>query len=168
MDAALNRGSVTLSELEDVVLRCWNWPRIARAAKALRLVDPRAESPLESVSRVVLGWLQLPAPRTQVEIYDDFGHFVARVDLYWDRFGVVGEADGRAKYDDRSVLVQEKLRQEELEQLGLVVVRWGWSEAVYQRAALRARCLRAFERAEGRDRSGFRGLWSVADAKPDC
>ena len=25
---------------------------------------------------------------------------IGRLDFYWDEFGVVGEADGRAKYDD--------------------------------------------------------------------
>jgi len=49
----------------------------------------------------------------------------------WEEFGVVGEADGLLKYDDeeeRLSLRLEKLRQEELEALGYIVVRWTWDD----------------------------------------
>jgi very-short-patch-repair endonuclease len=65
-----------------------------------------------------------------VKIYDQRGRFVARVDFAWLGRGVVGEADGRAKYvadgDPVAAFDAEKERQRRLEALGLVVVRWGW------------------------------------------
>ncbi len=164
LDAALHARRVTCQELEPVLLRCWNWPRIRRAHRAVRLADARAESPLESVSRLVLLWAGLPTPDLQVTLLDEYRVARGRGDFYWDEFGVVGEADGRGKYDARSVLTREKYRQEVMEDLGLVFLRWGWDDAVYGRTALRARCLRAFARGAARDRSGLPRLWSIARA----
>jgi Transcriptional regulator, AbiEi antitoxin len=166
MDAALHAGLVTMDDLDDVLRRCWNWPRIRRAARALRLVDGCSESPLESVSRLVFRWLQVPPPRLQTPIHDQFGRLVGRSDFYWDRPGVLGEADGRGKYDVRDVLIREKQRQEELEVLGLVVVRWGWDDVVSRPRLVKSRLDQAFERGRLRDRSGFTRLWSVPAPKP--
>lgn len=58
-----------------------------------------------------------------------------RVDLLWPDLGIVGEADGQVKYgsdarEGSQTLWLEKLRQEELEHLGLLVLRWTRSEIV--------------------------------------
>ena len=74
------------------------------------------------------------------------GLIVGRCDFYWDEPGVFGEADGRSKYDGRDVLTAEKDRQEALERLGLVCVRWGWSTVRSDPRDLAARVLDAFER----------------------
>ena len=79
------------------------------------------------------------------------GLWLARVDFYWDEFGVVGEVDGKIKYDDQpeSVLWREKRRQERLEDTGLVVVRWGRAELdVLPRLVARLRS--AFDRGSRR------------------
>lgn len=119
LDAALHRGAVEVGALDDVVLRCWNWPGIARAHRAIRLSDGRSESPLESVSRLTIRLLRLPPPEPQVVVLDPSGRRIARLDFYWDEFGVAGEADGRSKYTDRDVLTAEKDRQEDVENLGV-------------------------------------------------
>jgi hypothetical protein len=161
IDAALHRGAVTFDGLDDVVLMCWNWPGIRRAMRALRYVDARSESPLESVSRLILRWLKLPNPDLQVSLCDDLGAFIGRADFYWDEYGVVGEADGRAKYDTRDVLLHEKRRQEALEASGLIVVRWDWADAVRRPNRLARRLMAAFDRGRGLDRSRFPRRWSV-------
>jgi hypothetical protein len=161
MDAALQRNMTTLDEIEDVLRFCWNWPRIRRAQVAVRLSDGHAESPLESISRLVLRELHIRPPATQVPIFDRYGRLVGRSDFYWDEFGVIGEADGRSKYDERHVLVAEKEHQEHYEELGLVVVRWGWDYATSRRHVLKVRLENAFERGKARDRSGFPRLWTL-------
>ncbi|MDT4929858.1 MAG: hypothetical protein QOF92_2725 [Pseudonocardiales bacterium] len=161
IDAALQRGLTTYEELDDVVRSCWNWPGIARARRALHLADHRAESPLESVSRLVIPRLGLPAPEPQITFTDRHGRIVGRGDFYWDEFGVVGEADGRGKYDERPVLTAEKDRQEELEDLGLVAVRWGWRHVQGGQHILRTKLLNGFERGRRRDRSRFPRLWTL-------
>ena len=160
MDAALHLGLVTTGEVESVLLSCWNWPRIARAQRAWGLADARAESPLESVSRLVIGWLGLPAPASQVRIFDRRGLFVARCDFYWDEFGVFGEADGRGKFTGAADLNAEKDRQDALEDLGLVGVRWRWEHPNRRPQALRVKIENAFARGAARDRSGFPRSWS--------
>ncbi|HEY0168110.1 MAG TPA: hypothetical protein VGB75_13795 [Jatrophihabitans sp.] len=88
-------------------------------------------------------WGELP--RTQAELFSTDGRFLTRVDFYWPDLGVVGEADGREKYTDQE-LWREKRRQEALTDRGVVLARWGWSEA-RRPALLRATLLRAFHRA---------------------
>jgi hypothetical protein len=161
MDAALHRELATVDELYAVTVRCWNWPKIRRAHRAMRLADARAESPLESVSRLVIRWLGLPEPEPQVRVLDEFGREIGRLDFYWERFGVFGEADGRSKYDGRDVLTAEKLRQEELESTGLIGVRWGWTDITRYPRVVKYRIGRAFERGLARDRSGLPREWSI-------
>ena len=161
IDKALHEGWVNYDDMYGVVAFCRNWPGIRRAVRAIELSDWRAESPLESVSRLVLGWSRLPAPEPQPTLLDGSGRFCGRTDFYWDEYGVVGEADGREKYDRRDVLTEEKQRQERLEDLGLQVIRWGWRDITRNPQATRRRIERAFERGLARDRAGLRREWSV-------
>jgi hypothetical protein len=164
LDDVLHRRLATLDEIHDVLRACWNWPGIRRAHRVVAAADGRAESPLESVSRLVIARLRLPRPEPQRVITSLDGLILGRGDFYWDEFGVVGEADGRSKYDDRDVLWDEKRRQEDFECTGLVVTRWGWDDATIRPRLLRARLIDAFERGRLRDRSGFPRRWSVRAA----
>jgi hypothetical protein len=163
-DAAVHRGLTDLDAVEDVLLHCWNWPGIRRAWRSVGRVDGRSESPLESVSRLVLSWMRVPTPDLQARLCNERGWFAGRVDFYWPEFGVVGEADGRMKYEDRSILIAEKRRQEALEALGLIVVRWDWTDVTRRPRLLADRLNGAFERGRLRDRSGFPRQWSVQAA----
>jgi hypothetical protein len=146
LDAALHRHAATVDELDAALTRCWNWPGIRRAIRTVALGDPRSESPLESVSRLVLHRVGLPTPSLQAEICDSTGSLIGRTDFYWDEFGVVGEADGAGKYEIAGAsLLKEKERQERVEDRGLVVVRWGW-DATRHPEDLRRRVERGFER----------------------
>jgi hypothetical protein len=78
------------------------------------------------LSRLAFPALGIPRPALQTNIFDGHGLLIGRSDFYWDEPGVVGEADGRSKYDERDVLTREKQRQEDLENTALVVVLWGW------------------------------------------
>ena len=62
----------------------------------------------------------------------------------------MGEADGARKYDGRApdALLAEKRRQERLEELGFIVVRWGWDDAVRRPEATADRIRRAIARAD--------------------
>lgn len=126
-DAALRRG-LTTEELERVLARCTGWPGSRAARRVARFADARAETPLESISRVAFETLHVPAPELQVEVWDN-GCFVARVDFLWRDHHVVGEADGKAKYVTVSDLYAEKRREERLRDLGFEVVRWDWATA---------------------------------------
>ena len=129
-DSALRLG-VNRRELEQVARDCTRWPGIRKARQVMAFADGRAATPLESISRAAFREMGLPAPELQATLaWDEWGNPRIIVDFYWPDFGVVGEADGLMKYDDtdRQALRNEKLRQEELEDLGYVVVRWTWDD----------------------------------------
>lgn len=134
IDSALRKERTSLSQLYRVLDDCDGWPHIDRARRAVLFADPKAESALESVSRVAMHQEGVPAPRTQVVLGDERG-ILARVDFLWDGVKVIGEADGLAKYrpDDRcstlDVVRAEKRREEMLIDAGYEIVRWGWREA---------------------------------------
>ena len=106
------------------------------AARALEFADPRAESPGESFSRARMSEWGLVRPELQQLIHDRTGRVLARVDFWWEAFGLVGEFDGAVKYgalvgpDQRieDVVLAEKRREQLLRDLGLTVVRWTWSD----------------------------------------
>lgn len=126
-DAALNRGLCTVADLEQVYSEsCRGRAGLTTGRRLLESLDAKAESPLESISRLAMAGL--PMPRTQVVILGAAGQFLGRVDFYWDGWGLIGEADGREKYTDDE-LWREKQRQDLLADHGLLAVRWGWSQA---------------------------------------
>jgi hypothetical protein len=91
--------------------------------------DPRAESPLESISRLGMHDHDLPAPESQVEIWVD-GRLIGRVDFYWDEYRVIGEADGWGKYaNDWRKFRDQKRKDAYYERAGAVVTRWDSDEA---------------------------------------
>jgi hypothetical protein len=167
IDFALHERLETRDGIRKVLQSCRGWPGIRRARVALDWADSRSESPLESISRIAISGMALPVPDLQPDIFDANG-FVGRADFYWDEPGLVGEADGRAKYEDRDVLVSEKLRQERMEEAGLIVVRWIWTDVRERPAALKLRIQQAFER--GCARAGTPALrgWSVVRLAPDA
>ncbi|MDR6971485.1 hypothetical protein [Leifsonia shinshuensis] len=108
-----------------------------RALEVIGFADGRAESPLESISRVAMHEAGLPRPLLQ-EPFDDRRGRIGYADFAWPEFGLIGEADGDAKYLDASlrggrsaerVVLDEKIREDRLRALGWTVVRWRWSTA---------------------------------------
>ena len=164
-DAALQRGLTNPLDVAETAAACGGWPGIKRARRALAAVDGRSESPLESISRLAIVRLGLPQPQLQALILGPGGYPLGRTDFYWDAEGVVGEADGRGKYDRREVLTLEKDRQERIEDAGVEVTRWGWRDA-QRPVLLKAKIERARERGRRRDRAGFPRTWSVQQCPP--
>lgn len=151
-DAAARRGC-TRAQVLEVLTEQARWPGARRAQRLLGLVDPRRESWLESVSAVAFDEIGLPSSEPQVEVWAPGGRFVARVDTLWWGLGVVGEADGWAKYDaapdgGRRALRREKQREDALRDLGLEVVRWDVRGVVDP--AGRAATVERFRRAAAR------------------
>lgn len=106
-----------------------------RMQRAWEFADPLAESPGESVSRAVFAEHGLAPPQLQRVITTELGTF--RMDFCWEEDGVVGEFDGRMKYEDgrvldgrdpRKVYGREKRREEAIRRRGWRVERWGAPE----------------------------------------
>lgn len=122
-DAALRERLVTRSEIDGALQRAAGWPGARQARDLLALATPLAESPLESVTRLALHDDGFPPPTLQARI----GRY--RVDFYWPEYGLVVEADGRAKYTDDE-LWREKRREHRLRREVRWVERVLWSDVL--------------------------------------
>ncbi len=153
-DAALSRRMTELDLVWRTAHACRSWPGGRRGLQAAAMLDPRAESPLETVSRLRLLAAGLPPPELQTSIADLAGDEIGRVDLYWDEFGVVGEVDGKDKFraDPLETVWRQHRRQQRLEETGLIVVRWGRPE-LERMPTLTARLAAAFARGLRRARA---------------
>ena len=126
-DDAMRRGLIGLEEVQQALDSLTVKRGVARAHQAAALLDHRRETALESLSFARFVEWGLPLPELQVEFRDEWG-FIGRVDFYWRHVGLIGEADGRVKYELREDLYAEKRREDRLRAQGFSVVRWGWSD----------------------------------------
>lgn len=147
-DAALRAG-LSRAELRAAVQRTRLWPGGRAALAVERFADPRAESALESVGRVRMHEIGMPAGTPQLLVVR-WGRVVARVDHGWEDLRVIGEADGLVKYTDPEVLREEKRRELVLEDCGLGIFRYGWDDAMHHPQRIRERYERAVLRAPDR------------------
>jgi very-short-patch-repair endonuclease len=94
IDAALHAGLLEMADLTCHLQTHVGAKGIKRLRQAIRLADPRSESPMESRLRMVLIRGRLPRPIVQAELRDTSGDFIARVDLYYPDRKLVIEYDG--------------------------------------------------------------------------
>lgn len=135
-DAVLHLGLATADEVKTAAANLGRRPGAARARAAAAFADHRAESVLESISRVQIARLGLPRPELQYPIVAD-GVIVGFGDFAWPEFRCIGESDGLTKYrdqafDDRTgheVIRDEKRREERFRELGWWMCRWDWDVA---------------------------------------
>lgn len=126
-DYALHEGRITYDELSESVAHIAQWPRSGLARAMIRFVNPAHESVAETLANfdaATHGIELVP----QVQIHDENGRLVARVDFVVKGTKVVLEVDGRLKYTDRDALFAEKKREDRLRALGYTVVRVTWSD----------------------------------------
>ncbi|MEP7764565.1 hypothetical protein [Sanguibacter sp. 26GB23] len=132
-DAALRRGVERDALVSSLLsLGAARGVRLARAV--VELADAGAESPWESVTRLVLLATGVPAPSTQVPVATRLGTFF--VDMGWEHWKVALEFDGLVKYttlasgDRGRVIFDEKRRHD-------AIVEAGWRMLRVTRADLR-------------------------------
>lgn len=135
-DAALATGRIGRAELDEALARATGWQGSPDARRAVGFADERSESVGESRSRVAIERAGLPTPVLQWEVLTGAGRRVRRVDFAWPELRTVGEFDGRVKYgrllrpgqDPGEVIYEEKLREDEVRDEDLGMVRWTWPD----------------------------------------
>lgn len=150
-DAALRSDLTTSEELAGTVADLAGWPGVADARLVALHASGLRESPVESVSYALFVERGLFLPECNAWLTSERRGGV-RADFAWRRHRLLGEADGRVKYDDpwntaEPVLWKEKLRQERLENLGFVVTRWTGAEIHRDPDAVVARLAERSQRA---------------------
>ena len=140
-DAGLRSSLLNGGAIADALARAQRERGCQKAVHASLSIDARRETPLESLSYARFIEWDIPLPEMQVEFRDDRG-YVGRVDFYWRQAGVIGEADGRLKYQTPDDLYTEKRREDRLRALGLTVVRWSWSDMVSNSTSVQRRLSR--------------------------
>lgn len=105
-DVALHRQLVTLGELS---------PRLRKYC------DPAAESVMESQLRMALVLAGLPRPKSQVDLHDAEGGWLARVDFLYPQARLVLEYDGG---NHRERLVDDDRRQNAIVAAGYSILRF--------------------------------------------
>lgn len=133
-DSALHRHLVTLDALRRAVRRCAGWPGAPRARRVVAVATAGSASVGETRSRLAMIRAGVPVPQLQWRVPGVARDF--EVDFGWPQLCTVGEFDGMAKYgrlllpgqDPADVVVAEKLREDEIRDTGLRVVRWIWAE----------------------------------------
>jgi predicted transcriptional regulator of viral defense system len=126
-DAALHAKQTTKAELYNVIDCCARWPGIAQARRAVDFSDALAESPFESIARLVFDERGLPRPELQAWVGDD-NLIAGRVDFYWRAHSTIAEADGAIKYGDPGRAQQQLQRDDDLRRAGFQVVHFTWKQ----------------------------------------
>lgn len=126
-DAALHEELVTVELIEAALNSARSRRGIRQAREVLALAEPKAESPLETLTRLAIHDSGLPMPEPQVEIEVPGRRRPLRVDLMWPEHRLILEVDGREKYRD-DALWDEKRRERALRRLGYTVERVVWDD----------------------------------------
>ena len=93
-DFALRAGTLSIPDLHGCLKECGGQRGIRRARLGVDMLDARAESPRESMVRVILAQAGLPSPTPQLVIRSSSGEFIARGDLVYEEEKIVIEYDG--------------------------------------------------------------------------
>lgn len=131
LDAALNGGRISPDDIPAIWLMTRGRAGCQRAAGWWRLVDGRAESPLETRIRLLLVDAGHGPEALQWPV-EDRGAVVARLDLAWPSRRLALEADGAEPHSQPEALYRDRARQNALVALGWRVLRFTWDDALHR------------------------------------
>lgn len=120
-DHLIHRGLIELEDLADYV-RDRHLDGVVAARRAVRFMCVGAESPMESLVRLMLVFARLPRPECNQRIIGPDGREVARVDMLFRAFKVIVEYDGRWHERSAQQRRRDRDRREQLEAMGYRVI----------------------------------------------
>jgi very-short-patch-repair endonuclease len=148
LDALMRATALKPDEVEALAGRHRGARGIVQLREAIALADAGAESPQETRTRLVLTDAGLRPQRTQIEVFNQFGDFMGRIDMGWDDWLVGVEYDGSQHWTNPTVRTRDIDRQAELEALGWRIIRVSADMLRYRPATIVTRT-RAALRAAG-------------------
>jgi hypothetical protein len=147
LDALANATDVKDVDLEAIISRHPGARGVVRLRRVLPLVDGGAESPQETRTRLALIDAGIPAPRTQIVVRDEYGEFVARIDMGYEDLRVGIEYDGPQHWTNAGQCDRDVDRYSALLDLGWVIIRVSSELLRYRQATFIARVVAAMQAA---------------------
>lgn len=105
--ANAHRGARGLRQLDETLLH----------------VDGGADSPYESLTRLILVQAGFPRPQTQIPVHNSYGRIVARIDMGWKEYLVGVDFDGAHHWTDPKQRERDAERYNTLLELGWVDIK---------------------------------------------
>ena len=136
VDSLLHQGLVTTKQLKAAHERLKASPHTLSTRTVLALADGASSGPAETRARYAIHRAGLPAPITQLHVYDH-GELFAMLDFAWPDLKVWVEFDGKVKYEKYlrdgetpgDAVFREKQREDRLRELtGWRCLRITWAD----------------------------------------
>ena len=118
IDALMNVTHVKVVDVEALLRRHPRANGLVQLRETLALVDGGAESLYESRVRLLLVQAGFPPPETQIEVFDEQGFFVARIDMGWREYRVGVDFEGAHHWTDPRQFTRDVDRYARLPELG--------------------------------------------------
>jgi Transcriptional regulator, AbiEi antitoxin len=137
-DSALHQDPELRGAIEELQQRFAYFPGSRRGRLVVKLADPRADSPGESVTRVQFYRYDIPLPELQYHVVDRDGALIGISDFYWEEQRHLGEFDGKTKYQKflrpgetpSECVFREKKREDAMRADLRGMTRFVWSEVM--------------------------------------
>jgi hypothetical protein len=123
LDALMHATELKVADVELLAERHRGARGLVQLRQALLMADAGAESPYETRTRLVLAGSGLPRPQTQIEVLNDWGAVMARIDIGWAAWKVGVEFDGAHHWTDPAQRARDIDRLAELEARGWTIIR---------------------------------------------
>ncbi|TCB91303.1 hypothetical protein E0H26_26025 [Micromonospora zingiberis] len=130
LDSALNRQLFTDADIAAIPALIAGRRGAVAARTWLAEADGRAQSPLETRSRLRCVDGGVPPDALQLEVRDDDGYLLGVGDLGWRAGRLIAEADGRAPHRTPQALYEDRVRQNRLVNAGWRVLRFTWLDTL--------------------------------------
>ncbi len=100
VDALMNATDVKVSDIESVAALHPGVRGVKQLRRTLELVDGGAESPYESLTRLLFVRAGFPRPETQIPVLDEYGVVIAVIDMGWRQYLVGVDFEGAHHWTD--------------------------------------------------------------------
>jgi hypothetical protein len=118
LDALMNAADVKVADIESVAERHPGVRGLMQLRRTLKLVDGGAESPYESLTRLLFVRAGFPTPETQIPVLDEYGIVIAVIDMGWREYLVGVDFDGAHHWTDSRQRRRDAERYTRLPELG--------------------------------------------------
>ncbi|WP_307871050.1 hypothetical protein [Micromonospora sp. C51] len=130
LDSALNGGLLVEDDLASIAHRIRRRRGAIAASGYLAEADGRAQSPLETRTRLRCVDGRVPPDALQLQIRDHDGYLLGIGDLGWRAPQVIAEADGQGPHRLPDAIFADRRRQNRLTNAGWKILRFTWQDTL--------------------------------------